>query len=502
MSESNAIVNKSFFVESGTYQPVMLRPYETRYDESIAIQYCTDTDGGTKIVPNAFSNMASSIIAPTAAHQGNITIENGWNERRMSFIIEVNIIDSFNALSKVVVLTGYTNHTDVGIRSLAFDPNMRMFINTSTVIQVVQTRTPNGTINDRKTVIDSSHLLNVITMRSIKTQMQQEDMYRDNKLWYATPSNVINEMVNINEGNSGINNFRPNSNFNDFRQTINDTTVSRSRRENTIPTQYLSKILRGVSDGYSNMVQGIDDDERTALINASVGVRESPTTIDPVITMLAVSTDFSINGYVTWNEMCNLLPTLDAVTSYTTRSSNVVRTNTPMAEAGNFQGWGGVTFETTIANAVSQLVPAMMTSCMLGNLTFVFSNDNITGTPTLRPTSGQVMIEGIPFMNMANAFETRFLTEVAPMITDQGRTIINMLVQCSLGTETYINISRNGQPEVPFCAPTFCDALYTPIISQSKQNITNVASDLRNIANSVNSIQYMNNGQHPHAMNY
>lgn len=84
-----------------------------------------------------------------------------------------------------------------------------------------------------------------------------------------------------------------------------------------------------------------------------------------------------------------------------------------------------------------------------------------------------------------------FLNEIAPLITDQNRTLINMIVQCSLGTETFVSVSRNGEAEIPFCAPTFCDSLYTPIISTSEKGLTDIASDLQNIANSVNNAQYM-----------
>ena len=489
MSNTPYLATTSFFVESGTYQPIYMRPYETQYDEQIAQKYYNDTEGGTKIVPAAFSEISSSILRPTAAHAGTINIDNGWNQRRMSFIIEVQVPDAFGG--KSVVLTGYTDRTDVALRNNAFDPHMRLYLNTSTVITTMTQRMPNGAISERKSILDSSHLLNMTVMNNIRTNLAMNDTYRENTLWYATPYNVINEMNNIGASASHNVNMFGGDSILDLRQRTSDHEVKRSRRENTVPTAYLSKILRGVSDNLGSMSMGIAEDEHAALTNASIAVKESQLTIDPLIVEIANSTGYSECGFVTWAELNRIVPNLDLVTRYSDRASAVVQTNVPDADAGNFQGWQGVSFETSIANSISQLVPAMMTSCMIGSITFAFSNDNVTATPTVSIATGQTMINGIPFVNMAQTFEGRFLTEVAPMITDQGRTIINMLVQCSLGTETYISISRNGQPEVPFCAPTFCDSLYTPVLAPSQQNLTNIATDLQNIANSVNNVHYM-----------
>lgn len=486
----NFIAVQSFFVESGTYQPVYMRPYETTYNEEIAQNYYNETQGGTRIVPAAFSNISASILKPSAAHHGSISIDNGWNERRMSFIIEVSVPDSFGD-SKNVVLTGYTNHTDVGLTSQAFDPNMRLYINTSTIITTLHTRTPDGGYSQRKSITDSSHLLNSTVMNNIRTNVAAQNPYQDATLWYATPYNVINEMSNTRMSNSNANMYGANQQVVDFRQRTSTKDVKRSRRENTIPTTYLSKILRGVNDNLLNMSSGIAVDENDALINASIGVREEQSNIDPLIVEFAFRTGYSEQGFVTWGELMSIIPNLDAVTKFTTRASQVVQTNIPDAVAGNFQGWQSANYETSIANSVSQLLPAMMTTCMIGSVTFAFNNDNVTLTPVAKAINGQTMVEGIPFSNMSSVLETRFLTEIAPMITDQGRSLVNLFVQCSLGTETYISISRNGEPAVPYCAPTFCDSLYTPVLSPSQQSITDIAVDLQNIASSVNNVNYM-----------
>lgn len=489
MTQFHAV--KSFLVESGTYQQPMLRTYQTHYDDTVVKRYLEDTYNGTQIVPNAFSNISSSILTPSAAPTGSVMIENGWQDRRMSFIIEIEVADHFTNDSRSVVFTGYTDHTDISPISKKLDMNMRMYFNTSTIISTITQRSANGAISRRRAMMDSSHLLNTTTMQSV--QANNANMYNENTLWYATPRNVIYEMNNINNNNQSFHNNQ----LIDFRSRSNAMEVSRSRRENAVPSTYLSKILRGVTDNMSSMTHGIAEDENIALINASHAVSESHNAEDPVLMEILLRSDYLTRGYITWGQLTAMVPNLDSVTRFSTRASKVVRTNVPEADANNFNHWNGVGHETLIANNIAQLVPAMMTSCMIGTISFAFSNDNLSLQPSVSITNGLTMIDGVPFTAVASQFESRFNAEIAPLITDQGRTLLNMIVQCSLGTETFISISRNGEPEVPFCAPTFCDSLYTPILSPTEQGLTDIASDLQNIANSVNNAQVQANNYQP-----
>lgn len=476
---------KSFFVESGTYQQPVVRTYGTNYNDAIVNDYLRATDNGTQIVPNAFQNISAAILTPSATPSGYVNIDNGWEDRRMSFVIEITAPDRFSDNDRSVVFTGYTDHADVTRETTSFDPNMRLYFNTSAIISTITQRV-NGVISKRRAMNDCSHLLNMTTLNNIS--VVGADMYSENKLWYATPRNVINEMGNLSNGASGL----YDDNVLDLRSRGNSMDVGRSGRENAVPSTYLSKILRGVTDNVSSMTSGIDIDESLALSNAANGVSEMDNMYDPVLMQIMSHSDYLSRGFITWGQLNNLVPNLEAATGFTSRADKVIQTSVPEADSGNFSHWNGAGHETLIANNIAQLVPAMMTSSMIGSVSFAFTNDNLTMSPIVTITTGQTMIDGISFLQVSPNFETRFLNEIAPLITDQGRTLINMFVQCSLGTETFISVSRNGGAEIPFCAPTFCDSLYTPIIATSEQNLTGIASDLHNIANSVNNAQYRN----------
>lgn len=484
---SQLVASRAFFVESGTYQQPVLRTYKTNFNSEIVNDYLTATENGTQIVPAAMSNISNAILSPTAQIDGYVGIENGWEERRMTFVMEVLVPDRFGGIPRTVVLVGYTNHTDVSPISKVFDPNMRLYFNTSTVLTTITHRHPTMGIINRKCMMDSSHLLNRSVVENILGNNQLNNAYVNQELWYATPRNVIYEMHNQLGASEGV--YTPTNQ--DFRVQGNKLSIDRSRRDNAVPTSYLSKILKGVSTANAALSTGISVDEMDGLTNASQTVKEERLDIDGVMLELNTFDNgfFMHAGYITWGQLQRMIPNIDSVTTFSMRASAVVQTNVPDAVSGNFSHWSGANAETLIANRVSQLIPAIMTSSLLGTLSFVFSNDNITMEPMLSITSAQPLIEGLDFSQLANQFQARFLSEVAPAVTDQNRTLINMIVQCGLGTETYISISRNGEPEVPFCAPTFCDALYTPILSPSQNQLTAIASDLHNIAVSSNLAQ-------------
>lgn len=485
----NLVASKVVFVESGTYQAPVLRTYKTNYNDLIIKDYLRDTQNGNAIVPNALNNISSAILTPSAQIDGYVNIENGWTERRLTFLMEILVPDRFSANPRSIVLTGYTDHSERTLVNKMLDPNMKVYFNTSTVLTNMQYRSANGAMYNKKVMMDSSHLLNANVMRNIVKSQQQT--YQDHQLWYATPRNVIYEMSNMYGADTGA---YPGLQG-DFRTQSNELSIDRSRLDNTVPSTYLSKILRGVNDHMSKLDTGGAVDEIDALSNASAAVREQDVSVDGVMVALSMfdNSFYLQHGYITWGQLERMIPNIDAVTAVTNRGNVQRKSALPDAVAGNFASWQGANSETLIVARVAQLLPAIMTSSMVAVVTIAFTNDNLTLTPEVRATYGQSLIDGLEFVDIQSQMITRFINEVVPTITDQNRSIVNMLIQYNFSTETFINISRNGEPPVPYCVPTFCDAMYTPILGTNKQQLTNIASDLQNIANSVSTTQFKNN---------
>lgn len=482
----NFYAEKSMFVDTGTYNPMFLRTYQTNFNTDITNKFMEATRGGANISSTSMAGISADIITPSAAPTANLNIENGWQHKRMTFMMVIGSDKptGFGSVVRSTVLTGYTDHCDVSPLTSAFDPSMKLYFNSSSILSTVTVRHPmTGEVSYQRRITDASHLLTNNLFQSI--QKVNTDSHTANTLWYATPKNVIDEMQNFNDRY----NHAYNPHTVDYRSIGNPMLVERSFRSNAEAPTYLSKILRNVTDRVKQVAHGQYDDENLAYSEASGAVGELRIMADDVVSYLHFTTGLGQNGYITWGELCGVVPNLENTTRFSLRSSNVVARNTPDAVAGNFNGWQAPTKETLAATIISQDVPSIMCSCLLGSLDFMFTNDNITMEPTVCIYGGHPLIDGVSIESLTSPFITRFLTEIAPMITDNGRTIVNAMVNCNLSTETYVSVSRDGDVAVPYCAPTFCDGLYTPIISTQQNQIQNIANDLQLFVNSVSSFQ-------------
>lgn len=483
---SMAYVIKSLFVESGTYQPMNLRTYQSNVTQDVTNKFVQITEGGKLLGKNSLSSIASEIITPTSAPTASLTIDEGWGTKRFTFVIELGVSNPRKIYGQEsVVLTGYTNYTDLSLIGKQFDPNMRLYFNSSSIISTLTQALPNGQVQHRKVLRDSSHLLGVGVIKNIHASpavMQPNLGLTDDGTTWMLPKHVIHEMQNqhyISDPTWGAA-----TGLYDLRRRVNPTDVIRSRRENAVTGKYLDRVLNSVTHEY-NTSTGVGDDDVRALTEAAYSVNEMSNYEDDVMHKLILQTGFLYNGYVTWHEFCSIFPGADEKTMYTTRDSGVSITNTPPTDAGSVSGWTGVDYETNIANAISQLVPAIMTTSLIGNISFAFTNDNLTMEPEVTIFNGNSLIEGLDMTALATNFIRRFNNEITPLITNQNRSIVSIVVHSNIGTETHITVSYDGGTAIPFCAPTFCDAMYTPIISPTDGLISSIASDLHSIAATV-----------------
>lgn len=488
------VVNKSLFVESGTYQPMELRTYETNFNMGKIDVFNEITDGGRNLTRNALSAIASDIITPASAPSASLTIEEGWGTRRFTFIIEIKAPETAYAGSAPsTVLTGYTNYCDVSC-SNNFDPNMRLYFNSSSIIDKVTTRLANGQTVERKVLKDSSHLLGAGVIYNIHPYERQKERlatefnpypeYSSKTVYWMTPKHVVDEMsnqANASSYNGALLTF-------DRRRASNPLDVVRSRRDNAVTGSYLSGILSNVINESNNVI-GTTDDELTSLSGAAFKLKELANYSDAVITLIINGSDYIRNGYITWREMCLLFPDLNDKTLYTPRTTASLSANVPVPDSTTVEHWRGTNYETTIANSLAQLVPALMTSSLIGNLSFTFTNDNLTMEPELIIFNGNALIDGLDLYMLTNKFTHRFISEVVPIITNQNRSVVSLMVHSNIGAETHINVSYEHGATIPFCAPTFCDAMYSPIVTPFENNLTEISSDLYNLANVVSNQQ-------------
>lgn len=482
--QSNQIeTKKSLFVTTGTYQTPVLRGWRTNYSANSVDEYLRATESGTNINPVTMSYAVGSMLAPSTAPDTKISIANGWQTERMSFIIELDFIQAMG--KETVVVTGYTDAADLSYGGTSFDPNMRLYFSTTSVLQTNILRTPHGEEYTRS-LVDTSHLLSPVVAAGVLNQTQNLQPYHVHDLQNMSPHNVIRRIQT-----NTMDLFNTDGTT-DIRTQLNNADTVKSSRLNAVATSYASNILKNVTSKYNEIDAGLCADEHEAL-NQAIGLTKPMDAIkDPFILALYRRTGFRSNGYVTWKEMQEIVPDIDMKTVFTPRrtAQRGITVNID-AQAGNFQSWDAINKETVVAQYLAQAIPGLMAASLLGSVSFFFTND---GQGVLQPkveiVGGFTFIEGLPVQVRAEIFKNKFLSEIAPYITDYGRTLVTLAVNASLGTDTFISISRDGGPEVPYCVPTFADHLFVPTIAMNTSIISEVASDFNNFIRSVHTSPY------------
>lgn len=490
MLNRRPFMRKGFFIDTGTYQPMYLRTYQTNYNQGLVDQFMQGTDNGQMLSNSAMAKVLSGMITPSANISGNIQMENGWNEKRYSFMLEFDVPDPFNGEGDSIVLTGYTSYADASL-SGHFDPRMKLYINACNTVGKIANTLPNGSVSIRKILKGSQHVLTGSLSNIVTSNTPVTNPYSQNTLVVATPKNIVNAMISHNQGYYGSDQHP----VFDTRAYVSGMSMQLSSRENAIASSYTSRIIDTTSSNIASVDAGIGVDENKALINASASVAESSMVSNHVLSEIVAKTNFNNDGYITWGDLNRLFPETNDNSIATTRASNPYRQQNQLeAEAGNFDGWNSVNYETIIATTISQSIPALMVSSLLGEVQFTLqSDDGFIMQPLINVISAMSIVDGIEVAPLVNKLISRIQTEIVPVITNQFQSSVSVFVSANLFTDTVLQVSYNDGVPIPFCAPTFCDSLYSPVLSTNVQTIQDISHDLYSYVNAISSNQYLPN---------
>lgn len=150
------IIEKLIMVQTGTYNDIVRRPFNTNVDNETLTQFQEATLGGSNVSVGAISGVAGAILRPSAQPEGYVYIDNGWEEPRLRFIMEVSHGVRMGC-KQSQILTGYTDYVGVTPNGNV-DPNMRLYFNNSINLREVGIDAPTGRQSQTR-VTDSSHIL-------------------------------------------------------------------------------------------------------------------------------------------------------------------------------------------------------------------------------------------------------------------------------------------------------------------------------------------------------
>lgn len=461
-------VTRLVMQETGTYNPMYQRPYQTHFDQVNVDNLVRriDQSGGTSVTGPLMAGLAADMVSPSAVPHGQITIPYGWTERRIRFVMDVAVTTN-TGNSFVYVFQGYTSHLGVGMNG-AVDPHMEFIINS--FVRLNRTRIGNQML-DR--ITESAHVLNgYINYEFVDPNQGQIYTMRPVDVFTNMQSRYIENAISYHDKGSGMM---------DTRLSLTPNEPTRSSRLNNLPTQYLAKF----ADHYQHSVDLVNfgQGEKDVLDKCRQLTYES--SVMENIFIRAMSNikgglyDTPSGTSFTFSQLEMLDPNVKAVTVYAKMGQTAQQ---QLPHVGQTAYWDSADRETVWATVLSNAIPALMMEMMLSKLRFRSTNHAIGSQITT------VFIDAKSLMNTEivhnlETFKTRLEREVLMDITLNNQVAFTLDAGVDLFGDTFIELSLDGGPMYRFTTPQFSDSLLTPVITHERNVLDLVINDFEQLAN-------------------
>jgi hypothetical protein len=463
-------VNRIIFRETGEYNDIALRPYQTDFDRNKVDLLAESTDGGRQLASNNLTGIATGMMRPGSRSEGVAQIASGWGERRLMFMMEVEIRkDSKSMISKVI--TGYTDHigaTSMGSRGVALDPKMCLYFNNTFNLRNLLSVDNFGT-TWKGSISDASQILT----RTVQSDLSRSDgagtltMRPEDVI---TRQNVSDEFVEF-AGREG---------FSDFRAGFDRRPLKLSSYKNTQSASFLSKTLTALRDADDDDYLGVNNKE---ILSAARGaVREQIITSDKVFEELASDTSIMQDGYVTWGELMSMNQDIDDMAEVFMNDRSFVS-----HRRGDSENWGGSDNETLAATIVANSLPAYMIESMYSKIEFTCTNDTRGGFFETVIGKLQPFVKETNIRENYNHIISRIENDLMREILFNQNMIVFLRVSYSMYGDTVIDIAFDNNPEARFVYPTFCDSVASPIITNNRETLDVLSHDISQIHNYLRS---------------
>lgn len=451
-------VTQLLLAETGTYDPQFTRPYECHVSGDILNTLGEVVEQNKGVTAAALAPFASEIVRPSANIQGQVNVVNGWNNRRMRFLMRVETEDRMAGMTTVELVVGYTDHVGVIYHSSAIDPKMHFYVNSVINIRTIRHNTPSGLIM-RSQVAESSQLLYDPNWSTI---------YAGNANYRLRPTDVVAAIQRTH--------LDYNEDFLDAR-TVVTNAPEKSRRTNNVSSNYVANILTTYAQQRQNDVElggapvDIYTNTRGALTENSVARDAFLNAMSSVLGMGIPPTSF------TYGHLMRLDPTVDQRAAIIQPGTTQMVGGIPETHtAGTAQHWGGSDRTTVIAATLAHSIPAVMMECAITGASFFVTNRTLDGSIVLNYQMVHSFNEG-ENVELSERLRIRLCNEVFRDISVDNQRDFAIQVFCDLVGESRFEISICGEPAVPYVVPTFCDSLFAPVLTNNDQGAVKLASN-------------------------
>lgn len=456
---------KAVVTETEGYQDLWSRPYQSNVNDSRIIDDFMDiTEDGSNVNPFGLAHIAQAIIAPATVPENRLVIPEGFIAKRLVFMIAVEFSPYQGNTPSVTIISGYTDIADISF-SGQIAGDTKFYINSiSTINQATGTR-PTESAQMIASSINEAYGFNNF----------RRDAYQSQTLITMRPTDVLTEIDALEE--EDYDSF-------DLSNIASPNRVIKSRRRNNLPSRFITDVVDSVLN--TQDIGAFNGRNSNRYGQARNIIREDSTAGDLFTRELRRYREFTEDGFIYWNDLCDIVPDLDDNTAITSTGQVDRRTIEHRARLRDVNDWAGADNETVLATIIAQAFPAIMTSALITYVKCSFSNDTLDGEPYFELSRGNNEVSILSFDDSVDPkmqyrqLRSLVTNELLRLLSYGGHTV-SVNVEFDIQLDGFIEISLDGGEWIPYGVPVFCDAINSPIISRSSDNLTSVARNLKSL---------------------
>lgn len=499
-SNTETHVQRLLLSPTGTYEVPYRRPYNASVSTESINHIADATHGGSRLNIDSLQGVASEVLQPMADPESPASIERGWTERRFRMILTVTEKNPFGRNYVQRIFYGYTNHCNASYAD-SLDPNMRIYFNSETTIQVDELVSPNGGVVPRTRVTGSSQIVGAQdyqdpSVGGIVTQSRPNHLLRPSDMFDVRMAQASSEKLAFgSEHHPGFGGMSPHHGNIDAvipTQTMGaqggqPRLVDRSMAS---PSRYLYKTLKGMQQAVSEI--GMDDgygmeDMEARYSAAGTHVVSEQMYSRQFFSRLKDETGLFQNGFVTLAELNRVFPETDSVTDCLLNDN--FSTHRRMSDASDGEHWRGNNNITVASTVIAQTFPAILMDNFIRTVVVVAENGygqseyNIN----IQPEATSLIVNtGDPMFEQRCISEVirRTAVDVLDSITKRNNLPFYLTISSDIGGETILELTLDGK-YTRHVVPTFCDSLFTTQATLSSEHQTRLATDLTFLADEV-----------------
>ena len=443
--------------------------------------------------------LGSQIVTCSVEHEGVVAIPNGWEAQRLRFMLICEV--KTRSIRYYEILTGYTDFDEPTIsltgQEGGVSPHMRLFFNNVIRMKPVQVPDNFGGMREQLTLM-STH--QVMTTRDGDPSFDITGFNRPVPKELITPTTLFQRM----ELNSGLMGGNSGGILDSRSRVGNGGGITMANRGNTLGSTFFANTLKGAQNAMTSLnidACGSNQMNKRAVYNtASNATLASETTVleDKVLARIRENSDYSSRGSITWERFstifpessmsCEVLRMADAQETYTHHQNDAF--NLGEAKSNNAESWESAHLATVKAQQLLTSIPALMTDCLLSAVTF--SATNMTTGFALDPFDMRMSFaasylgDNVNINPLVDLFINEFRTRIHPVISENNELHYLFTMHCNALGEMRMTIKYDGMPHTyNYNAGSYCDHLYTPVLSSNASKLNLLAADFDSLLTDV-----------------